>query len=627
LRAFFLGDYKKILSDIKPNNLLNLRTNLYIINKIYNLGINDKDKIRFLVYYLSSGEKNIVTLLKFIAYPGKNYPQLGNLSLEEKKRVLETFNRIWKETKGLDQVQEDIAKQVNKIFESLSDIEATQVKDLMRTHLKNFKDLPHLKQQESLLQAKYDKVDGILTNIMAILKVSGNILVIHFIFWFLLICFYSKITWVQSLFFWNKDIRDWGGLWYVTFLLTYIPFLRRIILAPFKENFLSDANIDNFNEQLYFKDSPIQDEDNKTLVDIMFLESLKGHKVLRGESGLGKTMFLRHVLKKTNRISVFLTADKCKDGVEKAVQDKVLGIAQDSNFLNSLIYNSAIDIYIDGINEVSPETRATINAFINKYRTTNCFLTTQPIDWNIPKHVKVFDLMPLPEDKIRDYLNSRYSIYEPKDSVSISEYNKWIDNYLNKTIGNTIPKIEREGNIKILSNPFDLRIVGYLIFNKNTSLNLLSLQEEYYNQMASDYEQTHPQKGKFPLAKFSKSVYEMRCNDVVNLDYKAFYDEINCMGKHKMVIKRENKSETVWFLRHDKIRDFFLYQIFKSAKEKQTEHLSDPRFRGVYFLLATLLPLDEAKALRDILIDYAAEKKDHSVSDEFHKLLKSRIKP
>lgn len=58
--------------------------------------------------------------------------------------------------------------------------------------------------------------------------------------------------------------------------------------------------------------------------------------------------------------------------------------------------------------------------------------------------------------------------------------------------------------------------------------------------------------------------------------------------------------------------------------DRANEHIGDPRFNGVYFLLATLLPLDDANNLERILIDYAADKKDHTVSDKFIHLLRAR---
>lgn len=52
--------------------------------------------------------------------------------------------------------------------------------------------------------------------------------------------------------------------------------------------------------------------------------------------------------------------------------------------------------------------------------------------------------------------------------------------------------------------------------------------------------------------------------------------------------------------------------------------MSDPRFRGVYFLLAKLMPISDALALREELINYAADTRDHTVSDDFVQLLRSR---
>jgi hypothetical protein len=52
--------------------------------------------------------------------------------------------------------------------------------------------------------------------------------------------------------------------------------------------------------------------------------------------------------------------------------------------------------------------------------------------------------------------------------------------------------------------------------------------------------------------------------------------------------------------------------------------MGDARFRGVFLLLATLLPPDAATALRERLVDYAADSKDHTVSDTFVQLLRGR---
>jgi hypothetical protein len=71
-------------------------------------------------------------------------------------------------------------------------------------------------------------------------------------------------------------------------------------------------------------------------------------------------MFIRYLIKNSKRLTVYLTADKCEKSVQDAIQGKLKGLAKDVNFLNSMLFIGAIDICIDGLNEVSPGTRANI---------------------------------------------------------------------------------------------------------------------------------------------------------------------------------------------------------------------------------------------------------------------------
>ena len=99
---------------------------------------------------------------------------------------------------------------------------------------------------------------------------------------------------------------------------------------------------------------------------------------------------------------------------------------------------------------------------------------------------------------------------------------------------------------------------------------------------------------------------------------------------HKMVMVRQSEDSQgnptkVWHFRHDKIMEYFIVQTFLGGdNDRPEQHLGDARFSGVYFLLAILLPEDEAGRLREKLIHYAADSKDHTVSDRFIQLLRSR---
>lgn len=68
----------------------------------------------------------------------------------------------------------------------------------------------------------------------------------------------------------------------------------------------------------------------------------------------------------------------------------------------------------------------------------------------------------------------------------------------------------------------------------------------------------------------------------------------------------------------------FLRYLVKTSKRIIVYLPAHKCFRGVYFLLATLLPLNQAKDLREKLINYAADTKDHTVSDTFVQLLRTR---
>ena len=86
----------------------------------------------------------------------------------------------------------------------------------------------------------------------------------------------------------------------------------------------------------------------------------------------------------------------------------------------------------------------------------------------------------------------------------------------------------------------------------------------------------------------------------------------------------EGTPTKIFIFRHEKIMDFFIVQSFLYNEDRPLEHMGDPRFRGVYFLLANLLPWDAAMTLREELIQYAVDTKDVSVTHKFIKILRDR---
>jgi hypothetical protein len=219
-----------------------------------------------------------------------------------------------------------------------------------------------------------------------------------------------------------------------------------------------------------------------------------------------------------------------------------------------------------------------------------------------------------------------------ENSEAQRNYQQACTNYLAEALNDRQSPEELAAAQRVLSNPMDLTVVAQMLA-MGKQPNLFRLQEQQYTLMAAEYCQLWKQD--FPLKKFSEAVYQMRLNDENTLPAKTFYNELLCMEdeKYKMVVSRQwqdakGEAKKEWYFRHDKIAEFFIVQTFlgdrNEAESRWLEHMGDSRFRGVYFLLATLLPIDAAQQLREDLIQYAANTKDHSVSDTVVQLLRSR---
>ncbi len=499
---------------------------------------------------------------------------------------------------------------------------------LLQTHYNNLKN------------AKYSQADSIES---VIIKLKGwrwffnfrNIIFIHAAFWLLLIFAYPKSPQIQAIFFWNPWVRKIFGMGYVGFLLTWVPFLRRKLFEPFKPSLLADAQLDNFTEKSYFSSSRIvKNRDSKQFLTItQAIPNIKGQTVLIGDSGLGKSMFLRHLAKTSQQTLVYLPASKCQKGVIAAIQAKLHGQAQDARFLKNLIYSGAIDICIDGLNEVTADTRSQIKQFVESYFRGNIIMATQPLEWEPPTTAKIFYLKPLQQQQIEEFLISRQLQNSEDVLVKATEYEKACKKYLKQAFHKKQPQEELDAIERVLSNPMDLTLVAQML-SQGKQPDLFRLQEQQYNLMAAEYKQEWGHS--FPLKKFSSSVYEMRLNDGTTLDAEEYHQELLSLEdqKYKMVISRQWQSKNgeamkEWYFRHDKIMDFFLVQNFLGDSDeiqiRLNQHIGDPRFRGVYFLLANLLKPDAALQLRETLILYAANTNDHTVSDTFVKLLHSRV--
>lgn len=584
-------------------------------------------RLRFASYFYGRGDSEITTLLKWIGSPKRDSIPT-QLSQNAARKTLEIFAKVWKPSQEFRESRAELAGAIAEVAKMVH----WQTGDipLLEQHYKNLRDAKS-KSADSVKAA----LDSLI--LWKYFNQARNIIAIHLFFWIALIFAYPRSPIIQALFFWNPWIRKFAGLGYVSILLVSIPFLRHKLFEPFQAFLRADAGLGEFDSHTYFDQSEVKVRNKEERQPIRTaIPQAKGQIILLAESGLGKTMYLRYLMQQSKRITVYLTAQECantKDqDVIQAIQAKLPIVANDADFLRSLIYSGAIDIYIDGLNEVSSETRYSISKFTRHYFQGNIILTTQPLShWTPPPTAKTYILQPLRPDQIEEFLHSRQSSLPDNAKLRGKDYDVAYKTFLAKVLEPNQPPEDLDTAQRILSNPMDLETIAEMIAAGETP-ELFNLQQQRYDRMAEDYRAQHFG-NEFPLKPFSEMVYQMRLNDQDTLPKDQFVEAILCLEKHKMVLSQrsidgDDKPTKAFYFRHDKIREFFIVQTFLGSyakmRSKYKQHMDDSRFRGVYFQLATLLPLDDAQRLREDLIEYGTSTGDHTVMDNFVQLLRSR---
>ena len=288
------------------------------------------------------------------------------------------------------------------------------------------------------------------------------------LFWVGLIAAFPYSRQVRAVYLFNDKLRGMLSLWFVPLLLTIVPGARRHLLRPFRADLLRDARTDDFNERNWFPDSQVLDRGGARLRLADALSRIAGVCLLVGESGLGKTLFLQRVAKRSRRPLAFLYARACIDGVLEAIAQATEGV-QDPRFFESMIYTGSLDLIIDGLNEVSAEARGKILEFVKRNaRDGNIVVSTQPLEWGdkdgppVPG-ARILELLPLDRTAMDSFLLSRPVGAEPKRKVHGPEYRAAVEEFLRTTLDEAPSEEERAAAQLVLSNPMDLTYASELI--------------------------------------------------------------------------------------------------------------------------------------------------------------------
>ena len=573
-------------------------------------------EIRFLVHFLGGGAEEVERLLAWLRVPAaKLVEQYGRR--DDAFEALEVFRLIWESTEEYDVLRQDLGSKIAILLTGDWAVGPEVDQNWFEEALRD----AGLSIEASAIRQHIDKINRAGLVQWWGIRVGG-VLVLHAFFWSLLIFVYPRSPKCQAFFFWNRWVRRLFGLGYVGCLLTFVPFLRHRLFAAFKGSLLADARLDSFDEKNYFRGSMIRIH-NDTLCPIEdALPRILGQVVLEGESGLGKSMLLRELVRRQEDLTVFLLAVDCRHGVEEAIQNKLEGPARDPDYIRKLVYAGTLHIVIDGLNEISPDTQVRIVEFAKRFSKGNLLMATQPMMWEPPSTAKVYRIQRLNEKQIEEFLISRYDTLSSDKGMNRDSYAHRCRGHIRNAFSDAQYTAVRDAMERVLSNPMDLTVVAELIL-KGEEPDLFKLQQQLFEVMLRKYNYRQAGDIPFPKERFAESVYQKtKIEDTAIFAEGEFKDELIVMLDHKMVVGFHRGAKQFWTFRHDKIRDFFLVQTLLDDRNRRVKHFSDPRFHGVYMQLANSMPLSEAEVLERDLINHAAETGDHSVSDDFVNLLR-----
>lgn len=420
-----------------------------------------------------------------------------------------------------------------------------------------------------------------------------------------------------------------------------IPFTKRKInwssfqywlLLPYINRFLIDAKLKVFEQEIYFDQSPVVKEGEEVSQSITAaLDNINGVIILRGKSGLGKTMFIKNMLlklkeesSKNKKVPVYLPISDCKNGVIKAIENILkYSLIPGEEVIEDMINERRMTVFIDGYNRADPETTEKLREFIVTCNNGEILLAIQPIPLSSFPGTEVYDLKPLNKEQFEDFLLMLKDSYKQEINKSGIYYKERCHEWIKHE--DTLPGDDFKD---ILGNPWNLSTAAQLLARgeKPDKIDVFNLQKQQYNEMAKEYMDQHGRI--FPLPNFSKMIYQWVLKE--NYSYlpedpiiKTYRPELEAMKSRRMLLYQENR----WSFRHDTIKFFFTAQAFITNKHEllvNKENINKEYFKEVILEMAIQLPIDEAEKLKTILKQYEEEIGDEKFYHEYDQRLARR---
>ena len=546
------------------------------------------------------------------------------------KKALRVLRKVLPETDAMPQIRADVIVEIGRLVKEANWLPVADDKAMLQDLIKV---LDRGSVAHEMASVRYDQLE-VWTKALTAGLWGLHILGLQMLLWIGLVLLYPRSRIVQTWFFWNPRVRRLLGFFYVGPLLLVVPFLRHRLFRPFRDELVADANLGQFDVDHYFDGSKVREwiDDNRVGREsqplTQAIPSIRGQIILEGASGLGKTERLKYLLSRhSGRLVVYLPAFRCAEAlaesgasevVMRATQLRLEGIARDVTFLRSLLHAGALDIAIDGLNEVNAEIRLAITQFMEANPKANIMVTTQSVGWRPPRvaSTRHFMLQPLTEDESGEFLRTREPMLPEEAPVRGDAFHEAAAKFLEKTVQEAVDEADLESRMVVLSNPMDLTLVAEFIARGSVP-DLHELVQQQHELMAARYEEEELMA--FPLERVARTAYEMRLVDTNRLQQQPAV--LECMSRFRLLLRRESRvtlGKQEWLFRHDKIWEFYILRHLVTESLEVIESLigKEP-FANVLIELAGALDVQMARRLAEKILAEAQRTQNHALATSY----------
>ncbi len=234
-------------------------------------------------------------------------------------------------------------------------------------------------------------------------------------FWLAVLCIVLALapfnTFCHTLLM-NPFVRKYGSFGFVPIVLTVFPPARRHLLRRYFAGIRRDENFTRLQQTYVVPTADFLPE--------RFGERLKNQSpfLLLGRSGIGKTAFFhyltsyyasrpRRAIEPRGAVPVFVQLS-LYEGVDPEdmfdAQLKSYGLLTDPDLNHWFLQQGGFLFFLDGLNEISHETRQSVNRFVHEYKKRSYFGLSSQQDHQELVKMEVIQLASLSPEKIEELL-------------------------------------------------------------------------------------------------------------------------------------------------------------------------------------------------------------------------------